>query len=112
MDYTLNKREYIQKLEERCILKGFSKQTIKSYTYNLSKFLDFIIKSRLNLSKESVRSYLLIQDVGINTSRLQYASISFFFREVLNKPFSFEEIPIKKKEKNYQELFQKKRLKR
>jgi len=53
MDYT----KYIQKLEERCILRGYSKQTIKSYIYNVRRFLNFLYKSRLNLNNESVKSY-------------------------------------------------------
>ena len=111
MDYTLNKEEYLQKIKERCKLKGFSEQTIKSYSYNVKKFLEFIGKSRLNLSKEAVKLYLLSQNVGINSSRLQYASISFFFREILNKPFSFEQVPIKKKEKQLPKVISKEKIK-
>lgn len=111
MDYVGDKKEYLRKLGERCILRGFSKQTIKSYSYNVSRFLDFLERSRLNLTDSSVRSYLLIQDVGTNTSRLQYASISFFFREVLKKPFSFEEVPIKKKEKQLPKVISKEKIK-
>ena len=55
--------DYLTQLRERCVLKGFSKETIKSYSYNVSKFLEFISKSGLNLSNESVKSYLLIQNV-------------------------------------------------
>ena len=111
MDYTSNKKEYLEKLKERCNLKGFSNQTIKSYSYNVEKFLDFIDKSRLNLSNEGVKLYLLSQDLSINSSRLQYASISFFFREILHKPFSFEEIPIKKKEKQLPKVISKEKIK-
>lgn len=111
MDYPKNKEELLQKLKERCILRGFSKQTIKSYIYNVSKFLEFIEKSGLNLVQGSVKSYLLSQNVSINTSRLQHASISFFFREILNKPFSLEEIPIKKKEKKLPKVISKEKIK-
>jgi len=111
MDYTPNKEEYIEKLKKRCILHWFSVQTIQSYIYNVGKFLDFIAKSRLNLNKESVKSYLLIQNVRTNTSRLQYASISFFFREILHNPFSFEQVPIKKKEKQLPKVISKEKVK-
>ena len=111
MDYISDKEEYLQKIKERCILKGFSNQTIKSYTYNISKFLDFIYKSRLNLSNESVRLYLLSKNLSTNSSRLQYAAISFFFRDILNKPFSFEEVPIKKKEKQLPKVISKEKIK-
>lgn len=111
MDYTFKKERLLQKLKERCILRGLSKQTIKSYIYNVQRFLNFIEKSRLNLTKDSVKSYLLAQNVGINTSRLQYASINFFFREILKKPFSFEEVPIKKKEKQLPKVISKEKIK-
>jgi len=77
----------------------------------VKKFLDFISKSRLNLTNEGVKSYLLIQNVGVNSSRLAYASLSFFFREILNRPFSFEQIPIKKKEKQLPKVISKEKIK-
>jgi len=110
MDYTKTKEEYHKEIRNRCILKGFSKETVKSYTYNIGRYLDFIDKSRLNLSKESVRSYLLIQDLSINSIRLQYAAISFFYREILHKSFSFEEIPIMKKRKELPKVIAKEKI--
>ena len=111
MNYLLNKEEYLQNLKERCILRGFSNQTIKSYSYHVKKFIEFIEKSRLNLSSESVKLYLLSKDLSINSCRLQYASISFFFREILKRPFSFNEVPIKKKEKQLPKIISKKGIK-
>lgn len=111
MDYTFDHKYFIDKLKERCFLRGYSKTTIESYSYHVKKFLEFLDKSRLNLSKEGVKSYLLSQEVGINSSRLQYASIGFFFREILNKPFSLEEIPIKKKEKQLPKVISKEKIK-
>lgn len=111
MDYTSKNEEYLQKIKERCVLKGFSQQTIKSYVYNVKRYLQFLEKSRLNISNEGVKLYLLSQNLSINSSRLQYASISFFFREILKKPFSFEEIPIKKKEKKLPKVISKEKIK-
>jgi len=111
MDYIQNKEGLLRRLKERCISRGYSQQTIKSYLYHVSRFLDFLDKSKLNLNNEVVKSYLLGQNVGTNTSRLQYASISFFFREVLKKPFTFEEIPIKKKEKQLPKVISKGKIK-
>ncbi len=103
--------DYLKEVKDRCILKGFSKETIKSYSYIVEKFLSFIYKSRLNLNNEAVKSYLLSRDVGINTSRLQYAALSFFFRDILNKPFTFEQVPIKKKEKILPKVISKEKIK-
>jgi len=111
MDYTKTNEEYLQKLKDRCILRGYSKQTIKSYRYNVSKYFSFLDKSRLNLSKESVKAYLLAQNLGVNSMRLQHASINFFFREILKKPFTTEEIPIKKKEKSLPKVISKEKIK-
>ncbi len=111
MDYTIKKEKYLEDLKKRCILRGYSKQTIKSYCYNVERFLNFCDKSRLNLNFESVRDYLFLQDVSVNSSRLQYASISFFFREILNKPFSNFEVPIKKKEKSLPRVISKEKIK-
>ena len=111
MDYTKTNEEYLQRLKDRCILRGYSKQTIKSYIYNVSRYLSFLDKSRLNPTKESVKSYLLAQNLSVNSMRLQHASISFFFREILKEPFNFEEVPIKKKEKPLPKVISKEKIK-
>ena len=103
MSYTLidanAKKEYLSELRDVCVLKGFSGQTIKAYSFCVSCFLDFIVKSSLNLDVLGVKSYLLSLDLSLNSCRLHYAAVSFFFREVLRRPFSLEEVPIKKKPK-------------
>jgi len=109
MDYT---PDYLRQLKERCILKGFSKETIKSYSHNVGKFLEFISKSRLNLDKEAVKCYFLTLDLSVNSMRLKYASLSFFFREILKQPYNFEEVPIKKKEKGLPKVISKEMIKK
>jgi len=111
MDYPKTNEEYLQELGNRCILRGYSPQTIKSYMYNVSRYFSFLDKSRLNLSNDSVRLYLLAQNLGVNSMRLQHASISFFFKEILKKPFTTEEIPIKKKEKSLPKVISKEKIK-
>lgn len=111
MDYTKTHEQYLQELKETCILRGFSKQTIKSYHYNIKRFLEFISKSRLNLTKDNVKSYLLNLSLSVNSMRLQYASISFFFREILKQPFTLDEVPIKKKEKQLPKVISPRKIK-
>ena len=103
--------DYLQKVKERCVLKGFSDETIKSYSYNIKRFLEFIRKSGLNLNKDGVKSYLLSLNLSVNSMRLQYASISFFFKEILNKPYTFEEVPIKKRERKLPKVISKEKIK-
>ena len=99
MDYQNVRDVYRQRIIDRCKLHGFSRQTIKAYSFHIGGFLDYCHKCSLNLSNESVKSYLLSCDnLSVASMRLKYAAISFFFREILNKPFDFEQIPIKKKE--------------
>jgi integrase/recombinase XerD len=102
LDYTSFfklKEIYLLNIQELCILKGYSKETIKAYQFNVAKFLDFLYKSRFNLNNQGVKYYLLSLNLSTNSVRLIYASIRFLFSEILKKPFSTDEIPIKKKEK-------------
>lgn len=101
---------YIEKVTNECKLRGFSRQTIDSYSYWISKYLEFLDKNRLNMDNESVKCYLLSLSSSINTSRLVYASLSFFFKEVLKKPFTTNEVPIKKKEKSLPKVLSKKEI--
>ncbi|MFH1326709.1 MAG: site-specific tyrosine recombinase/integron integrase [archaeon] len=112
MNYTNKKEKYLNELENLCILRGYSKQTIKSYIYNVRKFLRFIEKSGFNLSNEAIRSYLLSLNLSVNSMRLQYASLSFFFREILKRPFTKEDIPIKKKEKSLPKVIERNMIKK
>ena len=111
MDYIQDNEAAIKKLKELCILKGYSKETFKAYKYNIQKYLDFLNKTKLNLNNDSIKSYLLTQKISINTSRLQYASLRFFFKEILKKPFTTEEVPIKKKEKPLPKVISKEKIK-
>ena len=51
-----------EKLEEELKLRGYSFKTIKSYTFVVKKFLDYLSrkgKVPYNLTNEDVKSYLL-----------------------------------------------------
>jgi integrase/recombinase XerD len=99
MDYIGKKEEIREKVANRCKLHGYSKQTTRTYLFHIFNFLDYCEKCRLNLSNSSVKSHMLsFNNLAVNSMRLKYAAISFFFREILKEPFSFEQIPIMKKE--------------
>ncbi len=110
-DLKNQKTQYLLELRDVCILKGFSSDTIRTYSFCVGSFLDFIYKSSLNLGVVGVKSYLLSRDFSVNSSRLHYSAISFFFREVLRKPFSLEEVPIKKKNKSLPKVLSKEQIK-
>jgi len=114
MDYILDeskKQEYLKKVKEECVLKGFSSQTIKAYCYWIEKYLCFVMKNRFNLSNHSIRYYLLSLNLSVNSSRLCYAAVRFFFCNVLNLDFTTEEIPNKKKEKALPKVLSKQQIK-
>lgn len=102
---------HIEEIEKLCILKGFSQQTSKAYCFHVNKFLQFVNRSGLNLSNESVKSYLLSQKYSVNSSRLVHASIGFFFREILKKPFTSFDVPRKKKENSLPKVISKQKIK-
>ena len=106
MDYT----HHLDELRDICILKGFSRQTIKAYDFQVRKFLKFIQKSSLNLNNEGVKCYLLSLQLSVNSSRLAYAAIRFFFTEILKMPFNPGDIPIKKKEKTLPKVISKEHI--
>ena len=110
MVYT-QKEVYLKELRDVCVLKGFTADTIRTYSFCVASFLDFIHKSSLNLNIVGVKSYLLSRDFSVNSSRLHYSAISFFFREVLRKPFSLDDVPIKKKNKSLPKVLSKEQIK-
>ena len=111
MSYLISRRAFIEKLVEECKLRGFSPQTIKSYSFHISQLIGYLDKSRLNLDSQGVRSYLLSQDKSRNTIRLSQMAIRFFFLEVIKKPFEIQDIPIMKKEKKLPKVISKEKIK-
>ncbi len=104
--------ELFVKLNERMKLHGFTDATIKTYNQAIKQFLAFCEKSSLNLTKNAVKYYLLSLNKERNTARLYYSALRFFFKEVLNNPFSLEEIPVKKRPKKLPEVLTKEEVKK
>ncbi len=105
--------EYLEKLDYRMKLKGFSPKTIKSYSYNLKQFLSFIDKNPEKVSKEDIESYfanLIKKDYMSASIKLNYASIKFFFTWVIPKNIDFVKIDTPKKEKKLPRVLSKKEI--
>jgi len=111
MEYTEIQNDIFNKVKNLCKLKGFSNKTVKSYNYSISKYFNFINKTKLNMNHEAVRYYLLSLDLATNSTRLEYAALRFLFREILKKPFNTEDIPIKKKNKSLPIVLSKNQIK-
>ncbi|MBS3162349.1 tyrosine-type recombinase/integrase [Candidatus Woesearchaeota archaeon] len=112
MDSTKTKEEYLKELHELCKLKGYSLQTKKSYLFHVGKFLKFCEKSSFNLNPENVKRYLLSIDVSVNTSRLAYASLKFFFLGILKQNEFTEQVPVKKKIKQLPKVISRENIKK
>jgi len=63
------------------------------------------------LGNHSIRYYLLSLNLSINSLRLCYASINFFFANILNNLFTTDEISLKKKEKTLPKVLSKQQIK-
>ena len=106
-------QKYLEKLEYRLKLKGFSPKTVKSYSYNISKFLSFVDKNPEKVSKNDIEAYfanLLGKGYMSASIRLNYASIKFFFTWVVPKNIDFVKIDTPKKEKKLPKVLSKKEI--
>ena len=96
-----------EKLKEELKLRGYSFKTIKSYTFVVEKFLDYLNrkgKVLYNLTNEDVKSYLLwlieVKNYERESVRLTIAALKFFFCQVLeNNEINFSVIPLPKRTK-------------
>ena len=59
------------------------------------------------MNNGSVKYYLLSLDNSTNTNRLAHAAISFFFKNILKRPFTTQEVPAKKKLKQLPKVLSK-----
>lgn len=100
----------VKKIGEQCSLKGYSPQTRKAYASCVKQYLAFCNRCSLHHNHESVRSYLLQLRLSVNACRLHYAALCFFFTEVLGKPFSPQEIPLKKRPKQLPKVVSKEKI--
>ncbi|MFC1774996.1 tyrosine-type recombinase/integrase [Nanoarchaeota archaeon] len=95
MDYD----EILTQLKNICVLKGYSDETIKAYTYWTCRYFVFLRRTSLNMGISSVKYYLLSSNLSVASCRLQYAALKFLFGKILEMPFSLDMVPLKKREK-------------
>jgi integrase/recombinase XerD len=106
----MDKGEILLKLKESIILRGYSRQTLKSYYYNCGKFLDWIRISSLNIDENAVREYflfLLNKNYDSSTVRQIRAGIDFMFKIVLGKEINKINVPLPKKKKELPKVLSK-----
>ena len=104
----------LQKLKQKLVFKGFSSETVKSYSYISEKFLDYLDKSSQSCDEESVKKYfqkLHDKNYDLSTIRLVKASLDFLIKNVLEKDFAIENIPYPKKKKTLPKVLSKNEIK-
>ncbi len=80
--------EVKRKIEVKLKLASMSRRTLKAYLYFNEKFLGFIKKSYLEVSKEDIEYYLASltdKDLKKRSISLARSSLRFFYDEVLGK---------------------------
>jgi site-specific recombinase XerD len=87
----------LSQAEQKLILKGYSPNTLKSYSSELSGFLKYFENHDLkNVTKDQIESYIyyLITKYKISDSRQNSAinAIKFYYEQVLNMPREYYDI--------------------
>lgn len=95
----------LNRFVEQLVLKGYSKNTIRTYSGELVQFLVYIRdKSVQNVDTEYLRSYILfcIKSLKLseNTIHSRLNALKFYFEQVLGRQKFFIEIPRPKKRSN------------
>lgn len=104
----------LKKLEIELKLRGFSKETIKTYLAHNKRFLDFIKKTPEKIAEDDVKLYLsyLISKKHQKpaTLILTLSALRFFYVEILNKRI-FSSIKYPKSEKKIPDALTKEEVK-
>jgi integrase/recombinase XerD len=83
--------DLLKKLETELKIRGFSKETVKSYRRHNNDFLAFINKAPSTVAEDDIKSYLahLISDKKLSSSSvaLSRSALLFFYNQVLSKGF-------------------------
>jgi integrase/recombinase XerD len=90
---TTRERDPLYNLEQELRIRGFSRETIKSYVLYNKLFLEFIGKSPKSVTNDDIRQYLIsLRDRNRANSTLNVAlnALKFYYREILKRKFFFD----------------------
>lgn len=74
----------VEKLNREMKIRHFSQKTMKSYSFHVNKFLDFIDKPIDEISKNDIKRYLETVKDPL-TARIAIAALKFFFLKVTRR---------------------------
>lgn len=100
-NYNYPSKDPIYKLRQEMKIRKFSRKTIKSYLYYITKILEFARKSPKEINQYDVKNYLEYlcdQNLSSSTLNTAYSALKFYFEKVLCRNF-FIHIPRAKKDK-------------
>jgi len=102
----------LDKLKTELKLRGFSKLTVRNYSFFVDKFLNYTKKSPKDLDQDDAKAYLssMFDDKSKSTIMLAAASLKFFYTEVLNKEVGKIKVP--KKERKLPEVLTKEEVRK
>ncbi|SCY54362.1 tyrosine-type recombinase/integrase [Alkaliphilus peptidifermentans] len=93
----------LEKMKMDLVLRGYSKNTQKTYLDNVKHFSNHYGKSPELLSEEDIRDYLFhsisVRKLSCSFVNTAYSSIKFFFETTLNRDRNMKNIPRVKKAK-------------
>jgi len=93
----------LKKLETELKLRGFSPRTVRTYTFQVSKFLDYVGKPAESATEDDIKSYLayLLGEKSQTPASVSLvaAAIKFLYNDVLNRPEVVSRIKSPKKAK-------------
>ncbi|MBS1266571.1 MAG: Tyrosine recombinase XerA [Candidatus Woesearchaeota archaeon] len=82
-------KKHIQELETELKLRGFSKNTIKSYVYHNKRFLNYVGKSREKIQKKDIKKYVAYliseKELAASSIGLIIAALKFYYNDVLDR---------------------------
>lgn len=90
---TTQERNPLYNLEQELRIRGFSRETIKSYVLYNKLFLEFIQKSPKSVSNDDIRQYLISlkdRDRARSTLNVALNALKFYYREILKRKFFFD----------------------
>ncbi len=101
-----NNTEIVDEIKKRIQLKGYSKETSKTYISAIKLFLLFVKES--NITSELIELYIIFiqksKNYKINTVNIAISSIIFFCKNILNDLSIIESIERMKKEHKLPEV--------
>jgi integrase/recombinase XerD len=109
----MNYKQLLVKLSEELTLRGYTKDTKKTYTYHINKFLLWTKHNSKRISSQSIRDYFLFlntKKLDTNTIRLIRSSLEFFTKNILNYNIGLETLPRTKRKKQLPKVLTKQEI--